>query len=280
MEASVPLDEMIYYPLQKGNWSTLAVSRELDEEWEKEEQLLQAQTQALQASTKPSVLNKGKGTWKGKGNKEAEGNQKGWSGEKQKEATSKWKSKAHIECFRCHKFGHYKSECRTNLRRGEKSNYAEQQEKEAEISLLMVYHAGEENTKNIWYLDSGCSNHMSGDKETFAELDETFNDIVKFGDHSTVEVRGRDKVSIQTKSGHVQSILNVLYVPNLKTNLLSIGQLQEKGYEIVIKNGVCQVKDDELGLILQAKMTSNRMFPIYLQNSKLNCLVVEKNNLA
>jgi len=36
------------------------------------------------------------------------------------------------------------------------------------------------------------------------------------------------KFDIQTRSGKAQSILNVLYVPDLKTNLLSIGQLQEK----------------------------------------------------
>ncbi|OMO99220.1 hypothetical protein CCACVL1_03887 [Corchorus capsularis] len=219
-------------------------------------------------------------TGKGKSSKDHEGDRKG-SWEKQKGAGNKGKSKAHIECFRCHKRGHYKSECRTNLSKGgERSNYIEQEEKEAEISLLMVCHTKEESAKNMWYLDTGCSNHMSGDKKAFAELDETFTDTVKFGDDSTVEVKGKGNVRIQTNSGQVQSILNVLYVPDLKTNLLSIGQLQEKGYEIVIKNGVCQVKDAKLGLIVQAKMTSNRMFPVYLQNSIFNCLAVEQGDLA
>lgn len=43
----------------------------------------------------------------------------------------------------------------------------------------------------------------------------------------------------------------MLYVPNLKANFLSLGQLQEKGYEIIIRNGVYRIQDDNLGLIAQ-----------------------------
>jgi hypothetical protein len=43
--------------------------------------------------------------------------------------------------------------------------------------------------------------------------------------------------------------------------------LQEKGYEISIKDGVCQIQDAKLGLIAQVNMTANRMFPLYLHNT-------------
>ena len=41
-------------------------------------------------------------------------------------------------------------------------------------------------------------------------------------------------IEIRTKNGFVETISNVLYVPDLKSNLLSAGQLQEKGYVITI----------------------------------------------
>ncbi|XP_059627119.1 uncharacterized protein LOC132269916 [Cornus florida] len=63
----------------------------------------------------------------------------------------------------------------------------------------------------------GSSNHMCGDKSVFSDLDESFRGMVKFGDNSKVSVMGKD----------------------LKSNLLSMGQLQEKGYGIVIKAGTC-----------------------------------------
>ncbi|KAK3022536.1 hypothetical protein RJ639_047474 [Escallonia herrerae] len=59
--------------------------------------------------------------------------------------------------------------------------------------------------------------------------------------------------------GNSHSISNVLFVPDLKTNLLSAGQFQENGYEISIKDGVCQIQDEKLGLIAQVKMTANRI---------------------
>lgn len=118
----------------------------------------------------------------------------------------------------------------------------------------MVSHVKEEAQQNMRYLDTGCSNHMCGDKKAFSELDESFRNTVKFGDNSIVSVMGKGKVTLQTK-GNSTHISNVLFVPDLKTNLLSVGQLQEKGYEIIIKNGVCRIQDAKLGLIAQVNMT-------------------------
>ncbi|GKV06529.1 hypothetical protein SLEP1_g18413 [Rubroshorea leprosula] len=81
------------------------------------------------------------------------------------------------------------------------------------------------------------------------DLDEFFQDKVKFGDNSTTVVKGKGKVTIRAKDNSIQTIANVLYVLDLKSNLLSLGQLQEKGYEIPIKDGVCQVHDSKFRLI-------------------------------
>ena len=41
-----------------------------------------------------------------------------------------------------------------------------------------------------WYLDSGASNHMTGSKESFSELDDDVTGTVKFGDGSRVAIQG------------------------------------------------------------------------------------------
>ncbi|KAH0732932.1 hypothetical protein KY290_000663 [Solanum tuberosum] len=111
-----------------------------------------------------------------------------WHREKEKSSTAdsqekeKRRDKSQIEYYRCHRFGNYRSECRTNLNRksGGKSNFAETKEdvetkgEEEEISLLMAYTTKEKASNDVWYLDTGCSNHMSGQKEAFSEMDETF----------------------------------------------------------------------------------------------------------
>lgn len=99
-----------------------------------------------------------------------------------------------------------------NRQSGENTNFAE---KEEEVSLLMVCHVMEETQQNMWYLDIGCSNLMCGDKDAFSDLDESFRSSVKFGDNYMVSVMGKGN------STHI--ITNVLFVPELKTNLLSVG---------------------------------------------------------
>ncbi|KAF2310285.1 hypothetical protein GH714_007584 [Hevea brasiliensis] len=183
------------------------------------------------------------------------------------------------------RYGHYQSECRTNLNRdgGRQSNFVEKEE-DSEITLLMAYQALnqiEEDTKqNIWYLDTAASNHMSGNKSVFSFLDESYQDSVKFGNNSRVSIMGKGQVTIQTTRNVTHKISDVFYVPDLKTNLLSVGQLQEKGYEIQIKDGIFRLLDDNLGLIAQVKMTTNRMFPLHLNHVDNSCFLVKEGDEA
>ncbi|KAH0641015.1 hypothetical protein KY285_037601 [Solanum tuberosum] len=143
-----------------------------------------------------------------------------WHQKKEKSSTAdskekeKRRDKSQIECYRCHQFRHYRSEYRTKLNRksGGRSNFAEIKEdmetkgEEEVISLLMAYTAKEKASNDVWYLDTGCSNHMSGQKEAFSELDETFRDTVRFGDNSVVSAmgKGKDAESIEHESGDSQ----------------------------------------------------------------------------
>ena len=121
---------------------------------------------------------------------------------------------------------------------------------------------------------------MCRDKKAFSELDESFRITVKFGDNSTIFVMGKGRVTIQTKENSTHTIIDVLFVPDLKTNLLSMGQLLEKGYEISIKDRVCRIRDAKLSLIAQVNMTANCMFPLYLQNSTHSCFSVKSKEVA
>jgi len=84
---------------------------------------------------------------------------------------------------------------------------------------------------------------MCGDKTVFSTLDESYRDNVKFGNNTKVLMMGKGQVIIHTKGNATQTISNVLFVTNVKTNLLSIGQLQEKDYEILFKDEVCRIHD-------------------------------------
>lgn len=199
---------------------------------------------ALKTTTFSNGADHEKGKWKGKHWHHK--TEKIKSGDSQ--GKEKRRDKSQVKCHRCHRYGHYRSECRTNLNKnyGRRSNFAETKEDaetkaEEDVSLLMAYTSRERVSANLWYLDTGYSNHMCGHKVAFSELDETFQDTVKFGDNSAVSVMGKGKVQVTTKDNSILTISNVFYVPALKTNLLSAGQLLEKRYELNIKGGVCQI---------------------------------------
>lgn len=174
----------------------------------------------------------------------------------------KIQNRATIECYKCHKLGHYQYECPSWDR---EANYAENDE--SEELLLMAYEEMNNKRKDeVWFLDSGCSNHMCGEKTTFSEIDDTFIHVVKLGNNSTMNVFGKGKVKLSL-NGITHVVTDVYYIPELKNNLLSLGQLQERGLTILIKSGVCKIYHPAKGLIIQTIMTGNNMFSLINQNS-------------
>ena len=75
-----------------------------------------------------------------------------------------------------------------------------------------------------WVLDSGCSQHMTGDDSMFTSLEDP-GDHVTYGDNSRGRVIGLGRIGIT----HDVSISNVLFVEDLKFNLISIAQLCDLG---------------------------------------------------
>ncbi|CAJ2648156.1 unnamed protein product [Trifolium pratense] len=164
-------------------------------------------------------------------------------------------SKEHVECFKCHKLGHYRNECPDWEGN---ANYVEFGE--AEEMLLMAYsNENEEFKESTWYIDSGCSNHMVGTKEWFFDFDDTFRESVKLGNDSKMAVMGRGNVKLCI-NGRTHVITNVYYLPGLGNNLLSVDQLQQRNVTVTFKNNTCQLVHDEKGLILTIEMTANRMY--------------------
>ncbi|XP_035840327.1 uncharacterized protein LOC118487519 [Helianthus annuus] len=55
--------------------------------------------------------------------------------------------------------------------------------------------------KDTWYLDNGASNHMTGNRAYFFELNERVTGKVKFGDGSCIDIRGKRSVLLEGKKG-------------------------------------------------------------------------------
>ncbi|XP_026378735.1 uncharacterized protein LOC113273192 [Papaver somniferum] len=137
--------------------------------------------------------------------------------------------------------------------------------------MLLAFHTPEEQPQHKWYLDTGCNNHMCGRKELFNSLDESVRSIVKFGNNSTIPVMEKGRIGIVLNNGAKTYIMDVFYVPGLHQNLLSMGQLLEKGYSTNIFNDVCSIHDRFRRLITRVQMTKNRLFPLNIRYQKERC---------
>ena len=63
------------------------------------------------------------------------------------------------------------------------------------------------------------------------------------GIDKTMEVDGKGVVNILTRQGESKTISEVYYVPSLKHNLLSVGQLTQKGYKVIFQGQECVIYD-------------------------------------
>ena len=90
----------------------------------------------------------------------------------------------------------------------------------------------QQEPRSTWYLDSACSNHMTGSKEFFVSLGEGYTSKVKLGDGKFHDIKGKGVVAVESKGGNSKLIYDVHFVLGLAANLLSFGQLLRKGYKI------------------------------------------------
>ncbi|XP_044476892.1 uncharacterized protein LOC123204352 [Mangifera indica] len=137
------------------------------------------------------------------------------------------------------KFGHYASECWH--RKENKVQFVEKEEKMQDDILLMACRSSEASESSTWYLDTGASNHICGSKECFAEHDESYSGKIAFGHLSRRPVRGKGWIMLELKNGEHKYIGGVYFVPDMKNNILSVGQLLEKVYEIQMKDSTLQM---------------------------------------
>ncbi|GKB03743.1 hypothetical protein Tco_0831886, partial [Tanacetum coccineum] len=97
----------------------------------------------------------------------------------------------------------------------------------------------------LWYLDSGCSKHMTGDRFQLTNFVNKFLGTVKFGNDHVAKIMGYGDYQI----GNV-TILRVYYVEGLGHNLFSVGQFCDSNLEVAFRQHTCYIRNlEELGQV-------------------------------
>jgi len=115
-------------------------------------------------------------------------------------------------------------------------------------------------------------------KELFAYLDDSFRTKVKFGDDRFVPVTGKGRILITLKNSDHRYIYDFFYVPDMKSNMLSMGQLAENGYMMHIVVNQFSIFDKKGSLILKTFLSKNCTFPVDFHMGDFKCLNAIMNN--
>jgi hypothetical protein len=114
-----------------------------------------------------------------------------------------------------------------------------------------------------WYIDNGCSSHMTGDQDKFISLKRKGGNV-SFGDDSSAKILGEGVVELGRKN--VKS-KNVLLVEDLNHNLLSVSKICDQGYTLVFDSRKCKIRENNSGrLVATATRISNNIY--ILKNKK------------
>ena len=86
-----------------------------------------------------------------------------------------------------------------------------------------------------WILDSGCTFHMSPNKNWFIGLKETKENNLLMANNDSCEIHGIGSIKLKVHDGSIKTLSNVRYIPNLKRNLISLGVLDDSGFKTKLK---------------------------------------------
>jgi len=101
---------------------------------------------------------------------------------------------------------------------------------------------------------------MSKDGQIFSKLDRSVKTKVILGNGLIVQAQGRGSAAIYTKQG-IKYIHDVLFIPYLAQNLLSVAQMLSNGYSLSFKGHLYFIYDSHDCLIAKFSMV-DRSFPL------------------
>jgi len=124
----------------------------------------------------------------------------------------------------CKQFGHIQRFCKNKTETKQQAQVADCLEVKDLLFMVTIQdmYNSAEATDSSWLINNGCTNHMTTDISLFRDLDKSYLSEVRIGNGDFVKVEGKREIEVETLSG-TKILKNVLYVPKINQNLVSVG---------------------------------------------------------
>ena len=122
-------------------------------------------------------------------------------------------------------------------------------------------------SSDVWYIDGEASAHMMGVRDYFSDYqEERMNFKITMGNKAKCTPIGRGTVVVQTEARNRIQATNKLHVLGLGMNLLSVSQLQNRGYDIYFIGNRVYVKHPSWKKKAQIGVRSNKLYKLQLDS--------------
>jgi hypothetical protein len=165
-----------------------------------------------------------------------------------KDREKSWKKKSEKggdarRCFNCGEVGHVQYNCpkKSDTEESDEEDY--KHKKRVFCSGLATGAAD----RDEFYLDSGATAHMVNDKK-FVKNFVAMKDSIYVANKDKLEVIGKGTAKLMVKYGDKKTeveVKDVLVVPGLSTNLLSISCIADQGHSVIFEKSKCVVHDSK-----------------------------------
>ncbi|KAJ3661597.1 hypothetical protein Zmor_005987 [Zophobas morio] len=152
-----------------------------------------------------------------------------------------------LRCFKCGRLGHKASECRSKERSAKHAR---------NVCLRMSEREETANSSSDWCLDSGASAHLCNDGGQFTKIDRSKTGILNLANESSTATLGVGTVQFAARvlgeTANV-SLSETLHVPDLRTNLMSVSKITDRGLEVNFRRDEAVVVDPDGNVLLCAE---------------------------
>lgn len=197
-------------------------------------------------------------------------------------------------CHRCRKIGHIAAECNDQSKGKEDANTADNlvlyadtteitstkgsmDDKNANVTaeyagisetLSTDYHPKRET----WCIDSGCTAHMCGTTSAFLDMKKATGKV-NLVNKSTISVTDKGPVSVtaiaNSRNKNV-SLSDTLHIPDLRTNLLSVGKICDRGLKVLFEQDEATVIDNRGKTVLKADRINGGLYYLRTKSPESN----------
>ena len=154
----------------------------------------------------------------------------------------------------------------------------------SDSDALIAFHALSANSRGSWIVDSGATCHMCNNEKMFATF-KSFNKAqeVTLGDGHVLEATGEGIVQIKMKLPNEKlrrsNLRNVLFVPKLAYNLLSVSKAAEARRTTQFDESGCPIFNSDMNVIAVAKRVGNLYYLECQENHSLSVMMQSNERL-